>query len=888
MENDKNVVEKDITIKEEMNDLGERGELELKNEKDNMNQSSICKSKFEPFFSYLFSFFFSLSTSYFSSYYREEKRREEKTILNKGDRSQIKIYRNKNGSCEVKKLLRNDLNYKVTKANIKRKIIKNNKSIIIYIIIINSFNLLLPNINNFLFESKFSNITLKIKGTGEKYILGLFPNEFGENYYPSMIYINGKRNFTITNKYYFDREENYVNLIWDNNIDNCYGMFHLCTDITEIDLSNFDTSEVTFMPYMFDNCYQLSSINFSNIKTSKVTNMCSMFNSCFQLTSLNLSSFDTSKVTHMGFMFYYCTHLFSLNLSNFVTSKVTYMAHMFDSCSQLIYLNLKNFIENVSLDVTNIFIAASENIVVCLNENGNKIINEIDNKKCIKIDCSDNYLPIKIVNETNVCWDYNDNNILYQYEYNGIYYEDCNEGKLINNTQIKNCRCNNTMCKSCPNLPLNDTFCSECNTGYYPIENDIYSYGDKYFKCYKNSIGYYLDNSESIYKKCFYSCKSCEIKGDNNEHNCLECDDNYLYPTKVNNYSNCYKNCSYYHYNDNNKTFCTVNYSCPNKYPILIPDKNECIIDDNIYTSNEITNEIESSIIFNNNNPKSTAIIKSSIIFNNNNPKSTAIIDSSVIFNNNPKSTTIIEREDIMEYLEIMSIIKNLTNILNNDTIKKTTNEEIFYYDQLIYYLEILFTLKDFNTTKIDEGEDQAFETKKMKVTFTTLKNQKNNLNDNLTNIDLRECEEELIKLYNLKENEILYMKKMDIIQEGMRIPKIEYDVYGKLFGENLIKLNISICDNDIYLYLPVKNIGNLNQLNKSSDYYNDICSTAKSESGTDITHKDRQKEYINKTVCQDYCDFNGYNYTIQKSICECKAKESSSSSFFYMNIKLF
>ena len=103
----------------------------------------------------------------------------------------------------------------------------------------------------------------------------------------------------------------------------------------------------------------------------------------------------------------------------------------------------------------------------------------------------------------------------------------------------------------------------------------------------------------------------------------------------------------------------------------------------------------------------------------------------------------------------------------------------------------------------------------------------------------------------------------MDIIQEGMRIPKIEYD---------------------IYLYIPIKNICNMNLLNKSSDYYNDICSTAKSESGTDIIHEDRQKEYINKTVCQDYCEFADYNNISQKAICSCKITKSS-SSFINMNI---
>ena len=98
-----------------------------------------------------------------------------------------------------------------------------------------------------------------------------------------------------------------------------------------------------------------------------------------------------------------------------------------------------------------------------------------------------------------------------------------------------------------------------------------------------------------------------------------------------------------------------------------------------------------------------------------------------------------------------------------------------------------------------------------MKITLTTLQNQKNNLNTNTTKIDLGECEKELKKFYNLTDNEIIYMKKMEIIQEGMRIPKIEFDVYSKLYGENLIKLNISICNkNNIYLYMPVKNIGNM------------------------------------------------------------------------------
>ena len=107
-----------------------------------------------------------------------------------------------------------------------------------------------------------------------------------------------------------------------------------------------------------------------------------------------------------------------------------------------------------------------------------------------------------------------------------------------------------------------------------------------------------------------------------------------------------------------------------------------------------------------------------------------------------------------------------------NNNLKK----EIEKYDKFIKNIENIFTSKDYNTTKIDEGKDEIYETKKMKITLTTSKKQKNSINMNSTiNIDLGECEEELIKFYNLTHNETLYMKIMEIIQEGMRIPKIEY-----------------------------------------------------------------------------------------------------------------
>ena len=51
-----------------------------------------------------------------------------------------------------------------------------------------------------------------------------------------------------------------------------------------------------------------------------------MFSLCNRLTSLDVSKFDTSNVTDMNFMFFCCSSLTSLDVSKFDTSKVTNMS----------------------------------------------------------------------------------------------------------------------------------------------------------------------------------------------------------------------------------------------------------------------------------------------------------------------------------------------------------------------------------------------------------------------------------------------------------------------------------------------------------------------------------------------------------------------------------
>ena len=126
-------------------------------------------------------------------------------------------------------------------------------------------------------------------------------------------------------------------------------MFQNCRNLEYLDLSNFNTSNVTNMSWMFNNCNKLKKIKgINNFITDKVQDMKYMFQNCSNLEYLDLSNFNTSNVTNMSFMFYNCCNLKFLNLSNFTTKCEK------NEMLRLFLKNKCNFISN-NKEIINLF-----------------------------------------------------------------------------------------------------------------------------------------------------------------------------------------------------------------------------------------------------------------------------------------------------------------------------------------------------------------------------------------------------------------------------------------------------------------------------------------------------------------------------------------------------
>ena len=461
-------------------------------------------------------------------------------------------------------------------------------------------------------------------------------------------------------------------------------------------------------------------------------------------------------------------------------------------------------------------------------------------------------------------------------------------GKCIKcDTSCKQCKYSPTYCISCKNtlfylssnnscLACNEPCrtcsdqitCLSCIDGYYLYKGTCYKCNSNCKEPIDNCIclnceeGYYLLDQHCL--KCDQKCKTCQ----DTAGKCLTCNEKY-YLSSNNLCSECQAPCN----TCIDEKICT---SCVDNYFFFSGNCYPCNI--NCKTSFDGCRCATCKEGYYFNQYQCLKCDQNCKTCSGSNSKCLSCYSNKFLFNN-----SCIDCVESSGNINCTKIYENKTNQIYEE------EKEAKFYDEILENIESFFTSEKYDTSILDSGEDEILEINKLKIVLTTSSNQKNasNNNNNISSVDLGQCEVLLKKFYNISEEKALYITKLEIIQEGMKIPKIEYCVYYNLNEKKLEKLNIAICKNtNISLILPLEINENLDELNKSSGYYNDICYPATSESGTDISLKDRKKEFIekNKTVCQDDCIFSGYNYTTKKVNCLCKVNEMP-LSFLYMKI---
>ena len=140
--------------------------------------------------------------------------------------------------------------------------------------------------------------------------------------------INGK---PVVSMAYMFHDSQSTNMDFSNfntsNVINMDFMFS-STKADKLDLRSFDTSKTTITSSMFYSS-KATTIDLRGIDTSNVTDMRGMFSFSQVKTILGLENFDTRNVTNMYAMFY-MAKIGTIDLSSFDTSKVTNMGHMFE------------------------------------------------------------------------------------------------------------------------------------------------------------------------------------------------------------------------------------------------------------------------------------------------------------------------------------------------------------------------------------------------------------------------------------------------------------------------------------------------------------------------------------------------------------------------------
>ncbi len=378
--------------------------------------------------------------------------------------------------------------------------------------------------------------------------------------------------------------------------------------------------------------------------------------------------------------------------------------------------------------------------------------------------------------------------------------------------------------ENCSTCTGEDNSCLTCKNNY--VFKDIFGncvlYEDIPINYYEN-----ISTSPSIYKECNSLCLTCSSQSNNLSTMCDSCIENYslmpnlnciltkLMPTNyyLDSNENKFKYCT------SNPLLCTNDTKCDLNYPILIENKGQCVNSCNLNDCDICENGSQLIQLGN------YCFLKRK---NKDNSFSIGI--------NNIKDS------------ELSKIIKEgLKNLISNSSIIL-----VEYNNNNSYYMIYDTSLSDSYINKI-------------------------NNNNNLSSINLGECQSKLESLFSTP----LIIIKNDEINSSNLKSKTSFLIFDSNY--NQIDYNYYCSDLKIVISYPIKNTNQFNYDNAYSLYlngydvfdsknkfFNDICSTYSSKNGNDVNLKDRQNDYYQEVNFCDECTYSSFDYGNNNVNCIC------------------
>ena len=685
-----------------------------------------------------------------------------------------------------------------------------------------------------------------------------------------------------------------------NVIDMAY-MFYDCVSLTSIDLSKFKTQNVETFDSMFYNCKSLKSLSINKFQTNKATSIKSMFHGCSYLESIDLSKFTTDNIIHIDDLFYGCSSLISLDISNFNLRNIDSMSYMFYECKSLTSLSLPslNYLKSMrstaymfagcssltSIDLTffdtfpvrnmdymfsgcsylkylNIYSWNTRNV-----ESMNYMFSGCTSLKSLNITSfnTENVRSLKGLFYGCASLEFIDLSRMDTSKVNSMEYmfykaisltsvklKEPNSPELYFNTElVENMR---YMFAYCTNL-------KEANFSFL-VAKHLKDLSYMFYEC-ENLASVNLTNFDTsevtTMEKMFYrnlnlsylnlqiatdsKVKSCDDILEGGLRNMVFCFNKDEFSTVGKELFEVRKECSI-----NNCSYNAYDYRKLLIYDdVSIESSDKCI---DIVDSDEKCGKKYYYYSYG-------CYVKcpNDTVEDNHGKK--------ICYGKDEQAPPCNIQKVLTGEQNCISI-DNLTKIYNNtpdDKIQfiEDTKKE-FFYDRDTFATE--YVKKNGMIHKNFFDDSISYE-------LTTLSDK--NLYNDLTYINIMDCENLLKTTKGIEPNEELMLFKIEYFTEEFKIPIIEY----KIFFQNGTELNFSICNCMKFIYsIPVSlNESLLYKYNPNSEYNNELCFQFTTEYKTDIILYDRRNEFNveNASYCESNCKF--LKYDNGRVYCECPIK---------------